>query len=91
MQVLNNFSQTISVAINHWGSDGDTSFFAITPGKAESWDRSDDRGFVMSVKVNGSQLPYFVQANDKIVVEEGGSPIPPYRVLANGRVLTPLS
>ncbi|AZC36573.1 MULTISPECIES: hypothetical protein [Pseudomonas] len=80
--VKNNSSNTIEVAVNHWGSDGDTSFFSIANGKQESWDRSDSRGFVLSLKKNGAQHPYYVQASSRIevdnnAVKDQGQPIQP--------------
>ncbi|WP_030131237.1 hypothetical protein [Pseudomonas sp. QTF5] len=70
--VTNNSSHTIEVAINQWGDDGDTSFFSIANGKNESWDRSDDRGFVLSLQKNGAQYPYYVQASSNIKVDNNG-------------------
>nr|AMN88678.1 IPD072Dc [Pseudomonas ficuserectae] len=67
--VTNKSSKKIEASINKWGSDGDTKFFGIDSGKQESWDRSDDRGFVLSLKRNGTQAPYYVQATSKIEIE----------------------
>jgi hypothetical protein len=67
--VTNNSSHTIEVAINQWGDDGDTRFFSIANGKNESWDRSDGRGFVLSLQKNGAQNPYYVQAGSNIKVD----------------------
>ncbi|AZD07608.1 MULTISPECIES: hypothetical protein [Pseudomonas] len=82
--VTNNSSNPIEVAINHWGSDGDTSFFSVGNGKQETWDRSDSRGFVLSLKKNGAQHPYYVQASSKIEVDNNA-------VKDQGRLIEPLS
>jgi len=66
--VTNNSSNKIEVAINKWGNDGDTSFFSIGKEKKETWDRSDSRGFVLSLKRSGTQKPYYVQADSLIAV-----------------------
>ena len=61
-------AETFNVAINEWGSGGETGYFPVTPGKTESWDRTDVRGFVMSVQEGGLTIPYFVAAGDNITL-----------------------
>jgi hypothetical protein len=68
ISVKNSANVEIHVAINQWGNDGDTSFFTINPGKSETWDRSNDNGFVMAVKISGTQHPYYVLYNSSIDV-----------------------
>lgn len=60
--------QTFNVAINQWGEDGQTGYFPVAPGETISWEREDERGFVMSVQEGGSTLPYFVAAGDNITL-----------------------
>lgn len=83
--VANESSGAIEVAINQWGGDGDTSFFSVsTGGKPESWDRTDQRGFVMALKKQGSERPYYVQSNSSIVVTAES-------VKENGQTIYPLA
>ncbi|AZD28836.1 hypothetical protein [Pseudomonas chlororaphis] len=84
INVTNNSSHTIEVAINHWGKDGDTRFFSIASGNHESWDRSDSRGFVLSLQKNGAQNPYYAQASSDIKVDING-------VTDQGEPIYPLS
>jgi hypothetical protein len=82
MIVTNSSAREIKVAINHWGKDGSTDYFTIPSGGKESWDRSDERGFVMVVKKGGSQLPYYIYFDSEIIVHDDkvtdkGSEIPP--------------
>jgi hypothetical protein len=84
MKVTNNAQQQIEVAINQWGNDGDTSFFALDPGGSDSWDRSDKRGFVMVVKKTGAQRPYYIQYNSDIIVSDD-------KVTDHGSIINPIS
>lgn len=68
--VTNKSPSKIEVSINKWGDEGKTNFFSIDKGKVESWDRSDERGFVLSLKRNGAQNPYYVQATSQIEVDQ---------------------
>lgn len=73
--VTNSSTFTVSVAINQWGNDGDTSYFELDANSAtESWDRTDERGFVMSVIFNGTAQPYCVNAGDNITIVDGPGP-----------------
>lgn len=83
IQVHNASSQDIDVAINHWGKPGDCSYFCIKPLKTEVWDRSDVRGFVMSLNRNGHALPYYVNHNSNIKVTDD-------EVLDGGKIIKPL-
>lgn len=78
IKVTNNSNETYQVAINQWGTGGDTSYFALTPGKNDSWDRTDFRGFVMSLQVRGKSTAYIVFPEDNISITENG-------VTANGK------
>jgi hypothetical protein len=64
-------SGSIDVAINRWGADGSTDFFTINAGKTETWDRTDKRGFVMSLQNRGHRCPYFVLAGDTVDFNDG--------------------
>ena len=89
ISVTNLISNTnIEVAVNRWGKDGNTDFFNIETEKTETWDRSDERGFVMSLKIDSTQKSYFVLHNSVIVVtrnkglltvKDKGVPIKPCR------------
>jgi hypothetical protein len=71
IEITNNGRSAAEFAINRWGSDGSTDYFEVVPGKSESWDRTDVRGFVMSVRYNGSVHPYYVQAKSMIEFKDG--------------------
>lgn len=84
IKVTNNSDHQIKVAINHWASDGNTGYFTLDNGKSESWDRSDERGFVMVVKRGAAQRPYYVQYNSEIAVL-------PEKITDNGSDLKPIA
>lgn len=65
--VKNETANEISVAINKWGSNGDTDYFKIKSQNSETWDRSDDRGFVMYLSHSGTlDGPYYVRAGSTV-------------------------
>lgn len=82
MDVQNNTLREISVSINHWGKDGSTDWFSISPGGSESWDRSDDRGFVMAVRQDGQEKPYYIFASSSVIVYDN-------YVMDDSRVISP--
>jgi hypothetical protein len=84
ISVKNNSSNKIEVAINQWGNDGQTGYFALSVDESDTWNRGDSRGFVLSLRKGGTEKPYYVQSDSSIVV--GNT-----EVKDNGRVLTPLS
>ena len=49
INVKNTNSDSMDVAINRWVSEGSTDFFKISSGEKETWDRTDERGFVMVI------------------------------------------
>ena len=68
IKVKNESTNSIEVAINKWGNDGDTNYFAIHTSNSESWDRADPRGFILSLKMNAKVKPYIVLFDSNIVV-----------------------
>lgn len=72
IKVTNNCSYEIQVAINQWGNNGDTGVFPIIPGNSESWDRTDERGFIMIVEKVGAKSPYYVNKGSEILVANDG-------------------
>ncbi|WP_028536646.1 hypothetical protein [Paludibacterium yongneupense] len=70
IKVINKTGLPIKVSINHWGSGGDTSYFTIEKDKAETWDRTDARGFVMATIVKGVGRSQIVFAGTEVVVDE---------------------
>ncbi|KAA6167471.1 hypothetical protein F3K50_24770 [Pseudomonas marginalis] len=84
ISVKNNSSNKIEVAINQWGDNGNTGYFALSVDGSDTWDRSDSRGFVLSLRKGGTEKPYYVQSDSSITVGNTD-------VKDNGRVLTPLS
>ncbi len=70
INVHNNSKETISVAVNKWASDGDTSFFKINSEGTEKWHRGDENGFVMAIKFDNHIIRrYYVKADSVITVE----------------------
>lgn len=84
IKVTNNTEDTIEVAINHWGKDGNTSFFKIPKSKTEKWERSSDLGFVMIVQHEVARRPYYVHVGYDIKVEADN-------VMNNGNILKPIA
>ncbi len=68
MKVTNNTSAKISVAVSRWGADGNTDYYSIECGKDDTWARSDERGFIMSIRAKTSTHSYFVKYNSDIYV-----------------------
>ncbi|MCL1127547.1 hypothetical protein [Shewanella surugensis] len=68
ISVGNSGVASLEVSINKWGDSGDTSYFTVTGGDPETWDRTDERGFVMAVKKNSNVNKYYVIANSFIIV-----------------------
>ena len=84
IKVTNNASQQIKVAINKWGDEGSTTYYSKSQGESGTWDRSDDRGFVMMVKKGGSTEPYYVQHDSNIIVDKS-------QVTDHGSTITPIA
>ncbi|OCQ54003.1 hypothetical protein Ppb6_00728 [Photorhabdus australis subsp. thailandensis] len=70
--VKNASNKLVLVAINKWGKKGGTGYFNINPGTVEGWDRTDGRGFVMSIIREGEAepKPYFVLSNSNIIIHD---------------------
>jgi hypothetical protein len=69
MEVKNNSRHTIEVSVDQWSKEErEVAPIPIEPTDEYSWPRSDDRGYLMVVQKNGTQLPYFVKKDDKISV-----------------------
>lgn len=66
--ITNNLERTVKVSINKWGSSGDTSGFSIEPKQSETWDRTDERGFV--AYVHGENIRSLVLAGKTYNVSE---------------------
>ena len=49
---------TISAALNTY-ADGHSGYYDIAYSKSESWSRSDNRGFIMAIKDNGTLRTYY--------------------------------
>ena len=82
--VVTNLSEgDIEVSINRWGTGGNTSPKKLDSGKTESWSRSNERGFVMYITMDGSGTPYFVLNDSVITVLDVN------RVEDQGRQITP--
>ena len=71
IRVKNSSEATIRVAINRWGTGGDTTFFSIAPGEQRPpWGRRDRKGFVMALDREGSVRPYYVVVGSVVEVTE---------------------
>jgi hypothetical protein len=74
INVTNNSGNTIEVAVNHWGTGGNVSFYRIGDKKKDSWSRQDGRGFIMVItkhnddRRNGAY--YFVKEGANITVTD---------------------
>lgn len=66
IQVTNDLNKKISVAINQWGNDGSTKPYDIVSNATETWDRTDQRGFIMTLETDDEKDIYFVTCNSKI-------------------------
>jgi hypothetical protein len=82
-KVTNLTNMPIQASINQWGSDGDTSWFNISSSNTETWDRSDPRGYVLSLSVQGSTSPFYVFGKSNVTVQSDG-------VFRDGEAIFPL-
>jgi hypothetical protein len=74
---------SLQVSINRWGTSGSTDYFSVTSGAPSSWNRTDDRGFVMAIKRDGTEGKYYVRAGTSIVISRD-------KVTADGRTIEPV-
>ena len=85
IRVTNQSRVKIYVAINHWGKDGDTSFFTINQSESEKWDRTDDRGFVMVIRNHDfhpkNSTYWYVQAGKEIYVKDSNEVVGALQIL----------
>jgi hypothetical protein len=68
-------SSTVNVSVNEWGEGGSTSFYQLPPnGIPENWDRTDPKGFIMSIQAGGmpNPVPYYVLVGDSITINYNG-------------------
>ncbi|MEM9271680.1 MAG: hypothetical protein AAGA80_01775 [Cyanobacteria bacterium P01_F01_bin.143] len=69
MKLYNETTKHIQVAVNRWGDKGNTGYCRVSPGKTETWSRSDTRGFIMSIERAGETAkPYFVTCESEVKV-----------------------
>ena len=72
IKVKNESGMDIDVAINRWGSNGNTGFYSISDGETESWSRSNGMGFVLVVTVGGKKREtgtyWYVKAGTDLTV-----------------------
>jgi hypothetical protein len=66
INVINNSTIEIHVAINSWG-DGSSDSFTIPSGHQETWNRSDRRAFIMEVTESQRHNGTYVVWQDSIV------------------------
>jgi len=74
IQVINNTSAKIQIAINQWGNDGNTDFFNIKDQGSESWDRTSELGFIMRVKNTNYDGPWYVEKGVIITFNKDNEP-----------------
>lgn len=83
-------------SINQWESDGETQYFSLTPKQAETWNRTDSRGFVLSLNFPTSTFnapSYYVFSGENIQVT-GATDVPGVGILnvsSDRGTLTPLT
>ncbi|MDR2532932.1 MAG: hypothetical protein LBC82_08855 [Oscillospiraceae bacterium] len=70
ISVKNTGSQPCEVSVNQWGAGEQTGFFTLKGGDKGSWNRTDKRGFVMSIKRGNLTYPFFVTANSEVDINE---------------------
>lgn len=74
MQVTNKTNADIYVSINIWEKDNatatrQTGVFTIKPAENATWNRQDERGYVMNVETSDAgKTSYFVKHNEEIEV-----------------------
>ncbi|WBX77179.1 hypothetical protein PG911_02650 [Tenacibaculum ovolyticum] len=79
MKVANSSQQKIEVSMSTYGG-GETKYYPFEKGHVGSWKRTDVRGYVMSVSVNGSTTPYYVKHEADIIIYDN-------RVTENGNTI----
>ncbi|WP_051875938.1 hypothetical protein [Xenorhabdus bovienii] len=70
MRITNLSNNAVSVCVNKWSKHGDTDWYRFTPGSGDTWDRSDERGFIMGIIKNGERNSYFIFANSNVFIYE---------------------
>ena len=71
IRVHNRTGSTIHVAISLWGEESASPDFFPIPGQGEdSWNRTDDRGYVMVVRQRANSSPYYVVEGATYNVEQ---------------------
>lgn len=70
IQINNSSDRNIQVAINFWSSVGaNSSFYNVSPGKTDSWGRSDGRGYILLIRqTNYAERSFFVRTSDYVSV-----------------------
>ncbi|KGM26490.1 hypothetical protein [Photorhabdus akhurstii] len=60
----------IKVSMSKWSSEeGDDKYFDINPGEVSQWNRSDKRGFLMSVaRKDSATLLYSIKSDGYIII-----------------------
>lgn len=58
IQVENEASKGVKIAINQWGTLGKTEYFTIEEGHSRKWNRTDNRGFVILGNINPLGKPF---------------------------------
>ncbi|CBJ80219.1 Unnamed protein product [Xenorhabdus bovienii str. Jollieti] len=82
MKIINNTQSNIIVSVNKWGDDGQTGRFTVSPGRSGSWNRTDERGFVMAILKKGVQDSFYIFSDSDIKVFDS-------YVTDNGRRIKP--
>ncbi|CDH30912.1 hypothetical protein [Xenorhabdus bovienii] len=82
MKIINNTQSNIIVSVNKWGDDGQTGRFTVSPGSGESWNRTDERGFVMAILKEGVQDSFYIFSDSYIKIFDS-------YVTDNGRRIKP--
>ncbi|MGE8416174.1 MAG: hypothetical protein ACN6QY_27775 [Pseudomonas sp.] len=83
LTITNGASTSVDVAVSAWRNDGNDSYYSIAQAESSTWDRSDARGYLMSVKMKSKVKVYYVSQSSKIVIGDSV-------VKDQGQTLTPL-
>ncbi|MBD9609538.1 MULTISPECIES: hypothetical protein [Pseudomonas] len=82
--ITNGASRTVQIAVSVWGRDGSDDYYALEPGKGDTWGRNDPRGYLMAIKGQTQAGVYYVAFDSQIVIEDN-------LVKDRGRTINPLA
>ena len=75
MKVTNNSHKCMEVSVNTWGSGGSDKWYTLEEGQTGSWDRTDDRGYLLVASEDHAHIKtytYYVRHNETVKLYEDG-------------------